>query len=471
MNIIFITSEIDPIHKAGGLGDYSRSLPLALKQQQHDIRVILPAHSQISLDSFHFQTVANGQVLYDRQPYAYTVWQTNLPNTNLPVFVISEPDLITQPSNQHETDKYAVFSLAVLDWLQQQSPHWQPDIAHLNDWQTSLIPILLKYRFPQLDIGTLLTIHNLNYQGKTGTQLINKLELQSIDIPTIAWDIADGDLDVLMQGIIHTDYINTVIPTYSKEILTHEYGAGLESILAARIGRIRGILNGLDTDKWNPTTDQFIEQQYDANTALKIRPQNKAELLKQHFPNADPQSSLLYAYVGRLDPQQKGLDLITQVIQQDTFIENKYLLILGVGDPQAEQQFQYLAQQYTNVQAAIRYDDQLAHQIFASSDFIIIPSRYEPCGLVQMMAMRYGSLPIVRRTGGLADTVEHLQTGFVFDTYNWHQLQTSINHAAEIYHHQPQIQTMVNQAMAQNNNWDARLPDYINLYNRILNLA
>ena len=470
MKILFPASEAAPIYKVGGLGDVAGSLPKALYQAGHDVRIILPRHPQIELDPSQWTESARFQVVYDRLPRTISVWHGYLPGSGVKVYLFAEPSMISQPSDasDKEVDKFALFSLAVAYWLHHQVGSWRPDIIHLNDWHVSLVPLLLKYKFDDFGYKTLLTIHNLRYQGITPSNILQKLDIKPDASQILAWDQADGDVDILMEGILHADYINTVSPTYAKEILTPEYGSGLEQVLYARSARLSGILNGIDTDKWNPETDSVLVQNYSTANAMAGKKANKQYLQKKLGLESDSDSRLI-AFIGRIDAGQKGIDLIIQAITQHQMLQpNRQMVFLGTGDPYLEDQLRQLDQEYQSVRSIIKFDGELARQIYAGADLMLVPSRYEPCGLVQMIAMRYGTVPVVRKTGGLADTVEEQHTGFLFTPYSPAALKQAVDRADDFMQNETNRQQIVKSCMQQDFSWPHQAAKYIKLYQQML---
>lgn len=472
MNILCTASEVAPLYKVGGLGDVVGSLPLALNKLGHDIRLAIPKYYQIDTTTNQWKESARFTVEFDGMPKLITVFAGWLPSAPVKVYAFAEPTLISaQTTMQQEAEKYALFSLAVSHWVATQYSGWNPHVIHLHDWHTALIPAILKYRYKYEETPTLLTIHNLNYQGITTTSIVNKLHIIPQNNDPLMWDGHDGDIDILLQGIIHADYVNTVSPTYAQEILTPEYGSGLEGILNRRRGRLVGILNGIDVQVWNPETDTKTHMQYDKNSWEQNRAKNRAALQEEVGLELNPDKIML-GFVGRVDGQQKGIELITQaIINGDLPKNDQQFIFLGVGDTSLEKQLQELSHNRHNYIALIKYDDEMAHKIYSSAHFMLIPSRYEPCGLVQMMAMRYGAIPIARKTGGLADTVIHNTTGIIFEEYTEEAFASAIVEGMMLTQNPTQYQQMVTTCMKQDFSWTTTAEEYVTLYNKLLNIC
>jgi starch synthase len=418
MNILFCVSELANVYQLGGLGDVAYSLPLALQKEGVDIRIALPFHNAI-IPNPEWKVEDEITVSFNGVSEKVTVWEATIPDTSLPLYLFANDTYLSQPSGVADDaiDKFAFFSLAICAWLKDKQKPWQPELIHLNDWHNSLVPSLLKHLFKKNNYKSLLTIHNLNFQGIASSELLNKMGLSSSSCPILQWDSNDGDINLLMEGIIHADHINAVSPTYAKEILTKEYGAFLDSVITSLSGKLSGILNGIDYNVWNPETDPHIHN-YSVDNFREGKLQNKINLQKELGLKEDKES-LLISYIGRVDGNQKGIDLIIEAIKNQLLgTEKQQFIFLGTGDQYLEDSINEIANQNKNLVAVCKFEPVLSHKIYAASDFIVMPSKYEPCGLVQMIAMRYGTIPIVRKTGGLADTVIDNITGFLFENYD-----------------------------------------------------
>ncbi|MGD8842986.1 MAG: glycogen synthase GlgA [Gammaproteobacteria bacterium] len=427
MDILFCTSEAYPLMKTGGLADVSGSLPQALLQLEYDVRLVLPAYPGAvqAIGS----PVEIARLSLTGSDEAVRILRGRLPDSELPVYLVDAPAFFNRPGNPYlqpdgndwpdNAERFALFARACVALaLGEGDRTWRPQVVHCNDWQTGLVPVLLAEERHRP--ATVFSIHNLAYQG-----LFPAETLKTLQLPDTLWSI-DGlefynMLSFMKGGIANADRITTVSPTYAREILEDEFGYGLEGLLRYRSARLSGILNGIDVDAWNPATDTMIARRYDVHT-LQHKLFNKFTLQRDRGLPVSSQPVLL-AYVGRL-VEQKGVDLIVDVID-DLAAHPIQLVVLGTGERTLEQQLQDAAQRYPKqVSITVGFDETLAHRIQAGADALLMPSRYEPCGLNQMYSQIYGTVPIVRTTGGLADTVvdfnrqtvdDDTATGFCFE--------------------------------------------------------
>jgi len=481
MDILFCTSEAYPLIKTGGLADVSGSLPKALRQLGHDIRLVLPAYPVVVEKTEALSQLARLTLVGSDAPVR--ILSGRLPGSEVALYLVDAPDYFNRPGNPYlradgrdwpdNAERFALFARACLALaLGQADPSWRPQLVHCNDWQTGLVPALLSRE--QQRPATLFSIHNLAYQGLFPAETFKTLAL-----PDSLWSI-DGlefhhMLSFIKGGIANADWVTTVSPTYAREIREPEFGYGLEGLLQYRADYLTGILNGVDTDTWNPTTDSLIARRYDVHT-LQHKLFNKFTLQRDHGLPVASQPMLL-AYVGRL-VEQKGVDLILDII--DTLVEYPVqLVMLGSGERRLEQQLRLAAQQHpTQLSVHIGYDEQLAHRIEAGADALLMPSRYEPCGLNQMYSQLYGTIPIVRRTGGLADSVvdfnrqtldRHSATGFCFDEDNAEDLLAACYSALSLYNNQRiDWWKLVIAAMKRDFSWTKSAAQYSELYSRLV---
>ncbi len=471
MNVLFPIAEAYPFYKIGGLGDVGGSLPPALSKLSIDIRIALPKHPEVRLPKDAYQE-SSFEIIYNQEALSVNVYRAMLPESNVLTYLFEENKYLsksTDASDNH-ADKFSVFSLAVATWVAEYSPYWQPQVIHCHDWHTSLIPVLLKHKHPHLDYKTIITIHNLAYQGITQTPVAKHLNLNPEECHILSWDQQDGEINIMLEGLLHASHITTVSPQYAKEILTQEYGEKIDAILQTKATTITGILNGIDTNFFNPDKDKLLFQNFSKSTWEKGKLNNRVELMKQHGINYD-QHQILISFIGRVDPYQKGIGLIIQAIEDNVFPENIIFFFLGTGDPNLETELHSAAKNKPNIKIVTRFDEPLAHNLYAASHLSLIPSRFEPCGLVQMMAMRYGSLPIARKTGGLADTIIHNHDGFLFNEYNHKSMTEAIYQAIEVVKNQNKLYTtMVEKALDKDFSWKIPATEYKSLYeNLILN--
>ncbi len=427
MNILYCTSEAYPLIKTGGLADVAGSLPTALNHLGNEVRIALPAYPQALERAINVKHLTSLHLDHTAQPVQ--VLEGRLPDSDVSLYLIDSPAHFARDGNPYlqpdgrewpdNAERFATFGRAVVALANGASEDgWRPDLVHCNDWQTGLVPALLAQQAQRP--ATLFTIHNLSYQGLFPADTFSRLGL-----PPSLWSI-DGvefynQLSFLKGGIACADHVSTVSPTYAREICTPRFGYGLEGLLQHRADRLSGILNGMDCSAWNPRTDPHLEQNYDVHR-LQRKAFNKAALQRELGLPVDAQT-LLIGYVGRL-VDQKGIDLIIDVLER-LFHHPVQLAILGSGDAALERRIAQASDRFPKqLGARIGYDEGLAHRIEAGIDCFLMPSRFEPCGLNQLYSLRYGSVPIVNRTGGLADSVidlddasaqDYTATGLTFD--------------------------------------------------------
>ncbi|RMG89749.1 MAG: glycogen synthase [Chloroflexi bacterium] len=432
LNILFLSAEVAPFAKTGGLGDVGGSLPKALHQLGHDVRVVMPAYANIEA-GYPGVTPMPGHLTVPMGigPLTAGVFQGQLPNSDVPIYFIAEQHLFNRPEiyGYHDDPyRFAFFSRAALELT--VALDWRPDIVHAHDWHTAPAITWLATagkHHPHLhQMPTIFTIHNLAHQGRTSWDIFRYLGIVTHSLVEEGY----GEVNFMARGIYHATLINTVSPTYAIEIMSPEGGAGLDGLLRYRHYDLHGILNGLDYDVWNPATDTRLASNYDAEH-LENRIHNRRAL--QARANLPQQDGIpLVAMVSRLD-WQKGLDITGHVIHLllNGFAGEAQFVLLGTGAAVYEEMFAQLASYHRDKMTAfLDYNAGLSALIYAGSDIFIMPSRFEPCGLGQLIAMRYGSVPVVRATGGLADTVHDGVTGFTFYEYSadafWHALQRAI---------------------------------------------
>jgi len=471
LSVLFLASEAEPFVKVGGLGDVAGSLPKELRQQGIDIRLVIPLHGSIQRRDYDLHLQAAFEIPRGSGSIPAEAYTTQL--EGLPVYLISGPPFPPEApvySNDWGFDahKYIFFSLAALELA--RTLNWQPRILHANDWHTAAAVYWLALNrlidpFYQRT-ASLLTIHNLPYLGTDGSAPMGAFGLPAASkslLPVWARHLP------LPLGLLTADYIAAVSPTYAREILTPEFGSGLDEFLRTRAKTITGILNGLDQNYWNPATDEVLPSTYDqANLAL--RGVNKIALQQEWSLPSDPAVPLL-AFIGRLN-HQKGVDLALEALR--SLVDQPWQIIfLGTGVPELEAAIRQLQNEYPErARAVIRYDETLSHRIYAGADMLLVPSRYEPCGLVQMIAMRYGCVPIVRATGGLKDTVFEnagdQANGFLFNEARPEALADAIRRALILYTNSPRWQELQRHAMQQNFSWERSAREYESLYQKLI---
>lgn len=483
--ILFASSEVHPLMKTGGLADVSASLPIALREHGQDVRIIMPAYRQCLKQLEQMEKVAS--VKLDGYHLPVDILQTMLPDSDVILWLLHSPfhfdregGPYSDPDGGDWHDNAARFALlsraAAAIAMNEAGLNWQPDILHCNDWQTGLAPALLAGRESRPE--TVFTIHNLAYQGLFPAEVF-----QALDLPDTLWQMEGLEFHGLMSfmkgGLIFADQITTVSPTYADEICTYEFGYGLEGLLAYRRqqGRLSGILNGIDYHIWNPETDPFISKHYSLSK-IRNKAVNKAALQQQSFL-PDNKDSLLIGIISRL-VSQKGIDLAIEAMARVLEAGHDVQLVcLGSGESRFERDLRVLRAKYPDrVAVTIGYDEALSHQIEAGADVFMMPSRFEPCGLNQMYSLRYGTLPIVRNTGGLADTVVDaseenrkagIANGFCFDEATVKALEQALLRAVALFARPRIWRSMMLVAMQHDFSWENSANAYIDLYHHIVN--
>lgn len=481
--ILFASSEVHPLMKTGGLADVSSSLPIALRKNGQDVRVILPAYRQCLEALADIRTVAT--IKLDGFHLPVEILESTLPDSNVTLWLLNSPQHFDRDGGAYGPDsggdwednaaRFALFSRAIATVAMNQADlDWQPDVLHCNDWQTGLAPALIA-DLPNRP-ATIFTIHNLAYQG-----LYPRSAFDALDLPMSFWHSNGLEfydmLSFMKGGLIYSDHVTTVSPTYAEEICTYEYGYGLEGLLSERAkeGRLTGILNGIDNDEWNPQKDKLISKKYSIKT-VKDKQQNK-QAIQQYFSLPKKEDTLVFGLISRL-VAQKGVDLsldaITQLLEAG---ENIQLVCLGSGEKSYEQDLRVLRARYPDkVGVDIGYNEALAHQIEAGADVFLMPSRFEPCGLNQLYSLRYGTLPLVRNTGGLADSVvdaagddlkNNLATGFKFGAASVEELEKTMQRAIALYKRPRIWRKMMITAMEQSFSWENSSQAYLDLYDSL----
>ena len=477
--ILFVASEGVPFIKTGGLADVVGSLPKCIDKRYYDVRVVLPKYTCMKEEmkqklqyvthfymDFHWKQEYVGVLSAEVEGITYYFVDNEFFFNGFKPY--SDNALF-------EIEKYAFFCKAVLSIL--PVIDFRPDLIHCHDWQTGLIPVYLKERFAGGDfyrnIKTVMTIHNLKFQGKWSVKEVK--EITGLSDYFFAPDKLEAykDANLLKGGLVYADAITTVSETYAEEIKTDFYGEGLNGLLNARAHDLRGIVNGIDYDDFNPETDKFIPFPYNANNFRKEKVKNKRALQEELGLERDDKTMMI-GIVSRLTGQ-KGFDLIAYAMDE-LCRDNVQLVVLGTGEEQYENMFRHFDWKYNNkVSANIYYSEALSHKIYAGCDAFLMPSLFEPCGLSQLMSLRYGTLPIVRETGGLKDTVqpyneyEGTGTGFSFKNYNAHEMLRTIRYAEQIYYDRKrEWNKMVDRAMAVDFSWKVSAKKYQEMYDWLI---
>lgn len=471
--VLFVSVEMSPLAKVGGLADVVGSLPLALRRLGADVRVAMPLHASInraSLDAARVADAVEARCRADGVERA-TVWRTAV--RDVPVYLIENQRFFGRErvyGYDDDFDRWAFFCDALLGAA--EALDFDPEVLHLHDWHAAFTLTRLvdgDHRWRRC--GTLFTIHNLGLPGP-----FDREAARALGFPERAFALPEGAdpglaLSGMAQGILHADYVSTVSETYAREILTPEFGFGLDPLLRARGDRVTGIVNGIDYDEWNPATDPHIVN-FDAST-LERRIENKRALqARSELPLCDETPVL--GFVGRLF-HQKGADIMVDAVTRllDTG-QHLQLVVLGTGDEALHARLRDMQARFPeHVRAHIAFDIPLGQRIYAGCDLFLMPSRYEPCGLGQMIAQRYGAVPVVRRTGGLADTVEEFDpaancgTGFVFDEPNPEALEAALRRALSVYEDREVWRGLQRRGMARDFSWGHAAEQYLELYRRV----
>jgi starch synthase len=486
MRIVLAASEAVPFAKTGGLADVAGALPVELAKLGHEAVLVMPAYRR-ALESGqpieptgHEFTIQIGS-----KAVRGSLLKSRLPHSDVPVYLIRQDDYFDRPELYgiggsdyiDNCERYTFFCRAVFEALRLLD--LKVDVIHANDWQTGLLPAFLKIEYrgvPQFErTASLFTIHNLAYQGQFWHW---DMLLTGLDWKYFNWHQMEffGKLNLMKTGLVFADALSTVSPRYAEEIQSSPLGSGLEGVLQQRRDSLTGIINGVDYSSWNPANDPYIAQQYDVNTYEAGKAACKAALQREFGLPVEPRVPLL-GFVGRL-AEQKGIDLVAGVMQDWVRSNPAQWIILGTGEPRYHQILTNLADRFPHkVAVRIAYSDALAHRIEAGADVFVMPSRFEPCGLNQLYSLKYGAVPLVRATGGLADTVtdatrEALEagtaTGFVFREYSALALAETLARVCQTYDIPSVWSKLVRTGMSQDWSWSRSAREYVTLYQRIL---
>ena len=456
MKIVMCASEVVPFAKTGGLADVAGALPLALEQEGHDVIIVMPRYKSIQSPKFDIKKL-KGDISYSttgKKIKVYFIENDGYYNRD---------NLYGEKTGDYpdNLDRFSYYCKRTLELLKEID--FRADIIHVHDWQASLIPVYLKNTYANdafyKKTKTVLTIHNIGYQG-----LFPKDQFPRLGLDWSLFGIEGlefyNQVNVLKGGMMFSDVINTVSPTYAKEIQTKEFGFGLEGVLAKRRDSVFGILNGIDYDIWNPETDKYIAKGFSADDASD-KLACKADL--QKYCNLPTRKDVpLLGIVSRL-AQQKGFDILAEGIDEICKMDLQ-LVILGTGDIKYHQIMEDMVRKYPKVISLhLKFDDPLAHKIYAGSDIFVMPSRYEPCGLGQLISFRYGTIPLVFKTGGLADTVSD-KNGYIFDNYSKGALIETIKSAVATFKDEKKWKALVTRAMKSDFSWEESARKYVELY-------
>jgi starch synthase len=481
MRLAFVASEFSPLAKTGGLADVSSALTRLLHRRGVDLRVFMPLYSHIERGAVGLVPVdflRDVPITLGPHRYTFSVQTGKLPGSDLAMFFIDCPVLYSRAGiysrDPDEHLRFLLLTRAAIDCCQRMG--FAPDILHCNDWHTAFAPLFLKgvYHWDRLfnRTRTVLTIHNIGYQGVFAAAAQADLGLGANAYLLHQEDLASGRINSLKHGVLYADAVTTVSPTYAREIATAQYGMGLDAVIRARGDAVHGILNGVDYHDWNPETDAFLPAHFNArNLAGK---EKIKKLLSERLGLGYARERPLMGLVSRLTAQ-KGIDLLFEALPRALSLRDFNFVALGSGEPYYEQFFERLARGFAGRVAFHRgYSEELAHLIEGGSDMFLMPSLYEPCGLNQMYSLRYGTVPIVRRTGGLADSVEIYDphsgegTGIVFNDFNVEAVAWAINAALDLFQNRRRWNRIVRNGMQRDFSWEHQGEEYLALYRRLL---
>jgi starch synthase len=481
LKVCFAASEVAPFAKTGGLADVASALPAELHRLGHEVQLYLPLHAAIDREAYAiepYEAIQGVELEVGWRRVPFSLGRVRLPGSELRAWVVDCPELFDRPEvytgKRDEAERFLVFARAIIESCQRQG--WAPDVFHLNDWHTALIPFLLRsvYEWDSLFKASrsLMTIHNIGYQGVFPAEIVEELGLGQWSQLLDQDDLQAGRVNFLRTGLIYADAISTVSPTYAREIQTEEFGMGLEQVLRARRDTLVGILNGVDYETWSPERDPHIPFRF-SKEDLEGKKRNKQHLLDTL--GLDPNlGAPLAGIISRL-AHQKGFELCFDVLPEALSATDLRLVALGSGEKKYERFFNGLQQRFPGRVCYHRgYNDELSHAIEAGADLFLMPSRYEPCGLNQMFSMRYGTLPVARKTGGLADSVTQVDaarakgTGFLFGHFSADGLRWALQRALECWKDQELWRRLMLNAMRESFSWEDQAKPYVELYGKLV---
>ncbi len=482
LKILFVGAEVVPFVKAGGLAEVLHTLPKALGELGHDVRTITPKYALINEEEFPMEKIVDSLMVPNGEhPDLVCNVKQYKNGDGLINYFLENQEYYEKRGSVYGYDddpaRWALLSRGTLEFVKSFSKEWMPDVIVANDWQGGLVPNYMKTEYKKdliiSKISSVFLIHNIHFQGHIDHR--NTTEMDYDDGQSQIPDITDPrilKLNFMRRGIRYADVINTVSPSYAREITTPDYGEGLDQLLQERRSRLFGILNGINYDNYDPETNPYVEYKYTAST-LKEKVKNK-KILQQKFNLPENKDAFVVSIVSRLT-DQKGINLVMETIEPLLQNFDFQFVVLGSGDGHFSHFFSELDKKHKNVATHLSFDNVLPHTVYAGADAILIPSRFEPCGLNQMEAMRYGVVPIVRKIGGLGDSVkdhtseEDPGTGFVFEHYDKSAFLGTFMRAYEIFKYPKIWQGIQKRAMAENFSWGKSAKEYEKLFLRALN--
>lgn len=477
MKVLFATFELAPFTKVGGLADVMGSLPKYLQSDDMEMAIFTPLIGSINQEKYNIQEIPNSQLRLKfgyAAEYIFTLKMCKLPNTNINVFFIDNPKFFScfncvYPSgidSWYEQERFITFSKAILEYA--RLLNFKPDIIHCNDWHTSMIPVWIKTSYKNDEFykntKTVFSIHNLAYQGQYFKEILDFAGLNPDEV-FHQYGLEHYGALIWMKGAInYADKIIAVSPNYAKEILTSEYGEGLDWTLNNNKDKLCGILNGIDYQEFNPETDKLIKYNYSVDN-IKNKEKCKQEIVKEYWLEYKKDRPLI-AIISRL-VEQKGIDLL-KAVENDLMKLEADIIILGTGEKRYEDFFTWISYNSKNIRSRIEYRADLCNKIYAGADMFLMPSRFEPCGLSQLIALKYGTIPIVRATGGLENTVNAYPNknadGFKFYNYNAHEMLNTIQYAIDTYKNKKEWNSLIKNAMSADFSWTKSAQEYKKVY-------
>ena len=477
MKVLFATFELAPFTKVGGLADVMGSLPKYLQSDDMEMAIFTPLIGSINQEKYNIQEIPNSQLRLKfgyAAEYIFTLKMCKLPNTNINVFFIDNPKFFScfncvYPSgidSWYEQERFITFSKAILEYA--RLLNFKPDIIHCNDWHTSMIPVWIKTSYKNDEFykntKTVFSIHNLAYQGQYFKEILDFAGLNPDEV-FHQYGLEHYGALIWMKGAInYADKIIAVSPNYAQEILTSEYGEGLDWTLNNNKDKLCGILNGIDYQEFNPETDKLIKYNYSVDN-IKNKEKCKQEIVKEYWLEYKKDRPLI-AIISRL-VEQKGIDLL-KAVENDLMKLEADIIISGTGEKRYEDFFTWISYNSKNIRSRIEYRADLCNKIYAGADMFLMPSRFEPCGLSQLIALKYGTIPIVRATGGLENTVNAYPNknadGFKFYNYNAHEMLNTIQYAIDTYKNKKEWNSLIKNAMSADFSWTKSAKEYKKVY-------